>query len=299
MKIDAVHASPVLLLVVFICSLILNLIPESMLGTGGEVYIVTALLQLFIIALPTVIFLRLRGGDYTKKLRLRLPSPGHAAFMIFALMLMFFGSSGINYLMYNLFPDSTAGTTYNTTGGFSGGLYLILTMGVIPAITEEFLFRGVIVAEYESRGVPAAVVMSSLTFAMLHFSLIRLPVYLFCGLVLAVVLYTTRSLFAAMLVHMASNTATVFFGDLVYRVVSSQGVTLFVISLTAIILLSAILMLGQCEKIYTGYGVLNVDSSYTGKRRPKRGILGIFGSLSAPLFLLLVIVYIIAAVVGM
>lgn len=299
MKIDAVHASPALLLVVFICSLGLNLIPDSMLGTGGEVYIVTALLQLFIIALPAVIFSRLRGSSYTKKLRLRLPSPGHAAFMIFALFLMFFGSSGINYLMYTIFPGSADSTAYDPSGGFTGGLYLVLTMGIIPAITEEFLFRGVIVADYESCGVPAAVFMSSLTFAMLHFSLVRLPVYLFCGLILAVVLYTTRSLFATMLVHMLNNVATIFFGDIVYRVVSSQGVTLFVISLIAITLLSAVLMLGQCEKIYTGYGVLNADSSYAGKRRKKSGILGIFRSISAPLFLVLVIFYIIVAAVVM
>lgn len=233
-----------------------------------------------------------------KRLRFKRFRSGHAAFMFFALLLMFFGSCGINYLMHTLFPGADVSVGYDSSDGFAGGLYLVLTMAVIPAITEEFLFRGVVIAEYETEGVPAAVLVSSLTFAMLHFSFVRLPAYIFCGLILAVVLYTTRSLFAAMLVHMLNNTATIFFGDLVFRVVSSQGVVLFCLILVLFVLVSAILMFSECERIYAGYGVLNADSSYTGKRKKGRGISGIIQSLFAPLFMVLVILYIVIAAVG-
>ncbi len=298
MKAKAVIAAPILLLIIFLCNFGSSFIPPEIIGMENDPYIVASLIQLFILAIPALIFCRLRGGGYMKRLRFRRFSSGHTAFMFFALMLMFFGSCGINYLIHTVFPGANISSGYDSSDGFAGGLYLVLTMAIIPAITEELLFRGVIVSEYESEGVPAAVLISSLTFAMLHFSFAKLPAYFFCGIILAAVLYTTRSVFAAMLVHMLNNTATIFFGDLVFRVVSSQGIVLFCLILVLIILLSAILMFSECEKIYAGYGVLNADSSYTGKRKKGYGIKGILQSLFTPFFIILVILYIVFATVG-
>ncbi len=297
MKAKAIHAAPALLIAVFLCSFASTLIPADVIGADTDPYIATSLLQLFVLALPAIIFCRLRGGDYMKRLRLRMFSIGHIGFLIFALLFMFFGSSGINYLMHSLFPEAGAAVTYETSGGFAGGLYLVLTMAVIPAITEEFLFRGVIISEYENMGVPAAVFMSSLTFAMLHFNFARLAVYIFCGMVLALVVYTTRSVLAAILVHMLNNIATLFFGDIIYKVVTNQGIVLFCFILVAVILLAAIMMFGECEKIYAEYSAKNIDSSYTGKRKKGAGVSGIFYSMFTPLFTVLAVLYIIIAAV--
>lgn len=297
MKVKAIHAAPALLIAVFLFSFLSTLIPASRLGTDTDPYIVTSLIQIMVLALPAVIFCRLRGGSYVRKLRLRMFSVSHLAFMLFALIFMFLGSCGINYLMFTFFPETNGAISYEVSGGFAGGLYLVLTMAVIPAITEEFLFRGVIIAEYENYGVPAAVLLSSLTFAMLHFNFARLPVYIFCGIVLAIVLYTTKSVFAAMLVHMLNNTATLFFGNLIYKVVTYQGVVLFCFMLVALILLSAVMMFGECEKIYDDYRVRNADSSYTGPRKKGNGTAGIFYSVFCPLFTVLAVLYIVLAAV--
>ncbi len=298
MKAKAVHAAPILLILVFLLSFGSAFMPENIMGEGNDPYLVTSLVQLFILALPALIFCRLRGGGFIKRLRTKMFSTSHAAFLIFALLLMFFGSCGINFLMHYLFPMANVPVSHESEG-FAGGLYLVLTMAVIPAFTEEFLFRGVILAEYESEGVPTAVFMSSVTFAMLHFNFARLPGYLFCGLILAMVVYATRSIFAAILVHMLNNTATLFFGDLVYRVVSSQGMVLFCIALVSFVLISAILTFSECERIYAGYGVLNTDSGYTGQRKKGLGITKLFQSIFTPFFLLLVIIYAIIGAVNL
>ena len=297
MKVKAVHAAPILLIVVYLISFGSTLIPQEILGKGTDPYIITSLLQIFVLALPALIFCRLRGGNYMKKLRLHMFSAGHLGFMLYALLFMFLGSCGINYLMFTLFPESGAAVNYQVSDGFAGGLYLVLTMAVIPAVTEEFLFRSVIVAEYENYGVPAAVVLSSLTFAMLHFNFGRLPVYLFCGFVLALVLYTTRSVFAAIIVHMLNNTATLFFGNMIYKVVTYQGIVMFCFMLVALIIISAILMFSECEKIYADYSKRDLDSSYTGPRKKGDGAAGLFYGIFTPLFMLLVIIYIIIAAV--
>lgn len=298
MKAKAVHAVPLLLIFVFILSFGSGFIPKSIIGEGNDPYLVTSLIQLFVLALPALIFCRLRGGGFLKRLRIKMFNASHSAFLLFALLFMFFGSCGINFLMHYLFPAANVPISYESDG-FAGGLYLVLTMAVIPAITEEFLFRGVVLAEYESEGVPAAVFMSAVTFAMIHFNFARLPAHLFCGLVLVMVVYTTRSLFAAILVHMLNNTATLFFGDLVYRVVSSQGMVLFCFILVSLILLFAILTFSECERIYSGYGVLNKDSSYTGKRKKGLGTTKLMQSVFTPFFLLLIIIYAIIGAVNL
>ena len=143
--------------------------------------------------------------------------------------------------------------------------YLILAAGIIPAITEEFLFRGVVLCEYESEGIPAAVIMSSLFFAMLHGSAVGGITYLFCGVVLAMTLYATRSLLATIVVHMLSNTATILFGDIIYRVVSRQGIVLFVFALISLTFISLILSSASVSA-YTPPSVFSTLIPLTGKR---------------------------------
>lgn len=299
MKAKAVIAAPILLIIVFLLTWSVSLIPPETLGLDTDPLLSSAIIQLLIIALPAVIFCRLRGKGYMSKLRLRGIRASHIAFMIFSLGFLFFGSSGINYLMYTLFQTassdfSSAAAPYS---GISGGLYLVFAAAVVPAITEEFLFRGIIIAEYEEVGVPAAILMSSLTFAMLHSSFARLPSYIFCGLVLTMVLYTTRSVTAAMIVHMANNTLSVFFGDFVYKVVSRQGIALFCFTLAALIFLFAILMFGESERIYAGYAAARADSSYAEKIKKGHALSGIVQSIVSPPFTALAVLYIIITAV--
>jgi len=46
----------------------------------------------------------------------------------------------------------------------------------------------------------------------------QLPTYFYCGVILAIVLYTTRSVFASMAVHLLNNIATLLFDRFVYSV---------------------------------------------------------------------------------
>lgn len=246
-----------------------------------------------------MIFCRLRGKGYMKRLRLSGVRVSHIGYMIFSLGFLFFGSSGINYLMYTVFPSTSSEFSAVSSSyiGFSGGLYLVFAAAFVPAITEEFLFRGVILAEYEEVGVPAAVLMSSLTFAMLHSSFARLPSYIFCGLVLTMVLYTTRSVTCSMIVHMANNTLSVFFGDFVYKVVSRQGVALFCFTLASLIFVFGVLMFGESERIYAHYAAIRADSSYAEKVKKGHALSGIAQSIVSPPFTALAVLYIIITAV--
>ena len=61
--------------------------------------------------------------------------------------------------MYSLFPNAFAAggaetyTAFARNAGIFDGLYLVLAFAVLPAVTEEFLFRGILLAAYENLGV--------------------------------------------------------------------------------------------------------------------------------------------------
>ncbi len=81
----------------------------------------------------------------------------------------------------------------------------ILVIGMIPAVFEEFLLRGIVygvMAEYNSR---AALIFTTVMFALMHGNLEGLAGYLFLGAVLVVLLRRTGSLYACMLFHLVNN----------------------------------------------------------------------------------------------
>lgn len=84
-------------------------------------------------------------------------------------------------------------------------VFAILVIGLIPAVFEEFLLRGIvygIMAEYNSR---AAMIFTTVMFALMHGNPSGVVGYLFLGAMLVIVLRRTGSLYACMLVHFVNN----------------------------------------------------------------------------------------------
>lgn len=274
-KVRQTLAAPLLLCAVFLLSLGIRLVPSRVYG-GTDVYLAVSLLQLAVFAIPTAIFIALRGEGYSKKLRLRLPGRNHGLFIFCVFGVMTLTSMLINYGLYNAFPELFASSGAVSTESFStsyGGAASILAFAILPALCEEVLFRSVILAEYEVTGVFGAVIFSSATFAMSHFSLPGLGVYLFCGVCLAFVVYVTRSVVSSCIVHVAYNIVTLFSDRLIYRIISRQGSVLFVFAAACTVLLLCVIGFGQAERIYTGYSANNVPSEHVLKRKERQSMI--------------------------
>lgn len=85
----------------------------------------------------------------------------------------------------------------------------IFTMAAIPAVCEEFLFRGVILSAFERCGTKHAVVFSALLFALLHGSIIGAPSQFILGVVLALLVFWTDSIYAGLIYHTVHNAAAI------------------------------------------------------------------------------------------
>lgn len=287
------------MLVIFVLSSLIRFIPTDALGAGVDPYLAVAILQLFIFAVPSLIYMKLFFADRMPSLRFRLPKSRHIVFMTSAFLVAVTASALINYGMSSLFPDvyraTSASAQASLSGSVSGGLYAVLTFAIVPALVEEFLFRSIVVAEFECAGVGAAVIFSALTFAMSHFSFVRLPVYFVSGLILVFVLYVTRSVIASMIVHALTNTAALFFEDIVYRVVNRQGIVLFVFAVATLLLIFTAVMFGEAGRIYSGYGMMNEKADYRVRRKEK---VSLFAAAFSPAFLVLAVFYIVMSAVS-
>ena len=81
----------------------------------------------------------------------------------------------------------------------------LLFLCVVPAICEEFFFRGALINSYGVYGTKFAIFMSSLVFALFHFDIQNFIAPLLLGILFGNLLELTGSLFAAILAHFVNN----------------------------------------------------------------------------------------------
>lgn len=85
----------------------------------------------------------------------------------------------------------------------------VISIAAIPAICEEFLFRGAMLSAFERYGTRHAVLVTSLLFALLHGSIIGAPAQFILGVILALLVFWTDSVYAGLIYHTVHNAATV------------------------------------------------------------------------------------------
>lgn len=90
----------------------------------------------------------------------------------------------------------------------------VLTIGVVPAVCEEWMFRGFFQRGMESFGSRKAVLLSGVLFGLFHFDFQRFAAQALLGVVIAYVVYRSGSLFNGMLIHFLHNAGSVVISNL-------------------------------------------------------------------------------------
>ena len=120
--------------------------------------------------------------------------------------------------------------------------------------------------EYENGGVLRAVAFSSLFFGLLHFNVVNLPVSIFAGVILALTLYATRSLIAAVAVHILYNIFGLFGQPYLNALYNITGSTKFFIFFAAVLFFaSTAIFCAQASRLYRKYLYRGISANY---RRP-------------------------------
>jgi sodium transport system permease protein len=86
----------------------------------------------------------------------------------------------------------------------------VLLLALLPAVSEEVCFRGVVLSGLRSTGTTAgAVIVSAVLFGLFHMSLFHAVPAAVAGLVLALAVVWSGSLAAGIVIHLTNNTIAV------------------------------------------------------------------------------------------
>ena len=93
------------------------------------------------------------------------------------------------------------------TNSFSGFLFNIILLAVVPAIGEELFFRGIVqeicIGLFKNNNV--GIIITSLIFGILHFQIDNLLSIIFASLLLGYIYYHSNNIFLTILLHFGFN----------------------------------------------------------------------------------------------
>lgn len=267
-------------------------------GDGVDMYLSFVAVQLIVFMLPCVFYVRYRFLDIRESVRVRLPSPDKIMFTVLCALVLILTSmtmSAVGGVFGGVYKGNANGIS--APADTRTAIYYAVCFAVVPAICEELMFRGIIMSEYQRTSVAAAVITSSLFFAMIHFDLKLLPFYFLSGLVLSMCAYASNSIIASFFAHMLYNLFAIFGGGIVDRVMRSVGsVELLAMALGALLLFILILTFGECRRIYYLYAKRNKDSSYAPKHKQGTAAVRFASVLLSPGAIAVTVIFAVAAI---
>ncbi len=81
----------------------------------------------------------------------------------------------------------------------------VLMIGILPAITEELVFRGIIFNGLKKCGKWTAILLSAVMFSLMHANVPQFPFTFILGVVLGLVMWETGALWLCMILHFFNN----------------------------------------------------------------------------------------------
>jgi sodium transport system permease protein len=181
----------------------------------GEVGLLLS--EVCLLLLPVLIFVRLGGYRAVETLSLRLPRGRD----LLAALLIILGGTPLAWLLAWLqgfvlpvpweFLEEMSGLVQ--ADSTSRLVWLLVLLALTPAICEEALFRGVLLAGTRGRmSAPRAILLNGLVFGAFHLSFytaFRLLPTAWLGILLAWVVLRTRSIWTSALMHFVNNGSVV------------------------------------------------------------------------------------------
>ena len=292
---------PVLALVIFFFTLISGFVKTDPSAGTAELLLTFSVIQVAIFVLPTVFYAKLKKLNFARSASICLFAPARLILIVALLGVMLTGSLLINIAVYAIsgnaaLLESSSGSL-SQIGESAGTFITVVAVCIMPAVCEEFAFRGMILGEYRVYGAVPAIFASSLLFAMAHFSFASFASNFFCGLVLASAVLITRSVFASMILHAAYNLCSLFFIPYIRSILFEPLGTLFTVFFCAgLFFVFLAFSFGEAQATYHEYARKQqtakdeeIDRLRESKPPISKGMISVFASLT---FALCIVVFV-------
>jgi membrane protease YdiL (CAAX protease family) len=256
MKTKASFSAPLFALILYALLFASGFVKDRLIGAGGNVFLSVIILQILIFILPAIIFCRMKGVGYAVKLNIKLFSPGKLGCVIMSALVLICGSVLIRFAQIYLFGmrefSFSLFDTYLDAGISGEFLFTATAFAVVPALTEEFVYRTILLTEYNEAGFGAvtATLVTSLLSSMMCFSLETLPIRFMAAVMFCVVTYVTGSSIGAFLSHIIFNIYGIFGEKYILKaIVDPSNKIISIFTFTLLFLILAVILLGEFEHI--------------------------------------------------
>ena len=256
-RVNASHpffAAPLVVLTISVFVLFIQFVNVENMGKTA-VYAVMLALQTAVFGIPAAIFCFFRGQGYIFKLGFGLPRKKSLPVIVFGTLFFILSICVLKFGLFHFAYDATAYSLYGSSisirpSSFGSGLIMVLSLAAFPALLEELVFRGIVMHEYRMCGSFFSMIMSALLFAFVHFDLPQFPIYFVSGLILAWLVFLTKSVWASVIAHFAYNIFALFWEKYVWLFSSNpDSDILFWLILIAILLVCAFFFLSFAERL--------------------------------------------------
>jgi len=112
--------------------------------------------------------------------------------------------SGINLAIWDFF-GKVPSMTLPVTDTFAKFAAFVVVFAILPAIAEEFIYRGAIFSYSQSGGKPFAIIFSSLCFAFMHMQFYQIGYAFFAGLLFSLFILATKDIWFVVIMHFVNN----------------------------------------------------------------------------------------------
>ncbi|MBQ3792140.1 MAG: CPBP family intramembrane metalloprotease [Clostridia bacterium] len=258
MKIKSHYAAPVLMIVISALMVAARAAEKTEIENPNLAALTYVILNFVVFVIPAFIYSRLREKDDRVSFRIRWPSGFHVVFLAVSSLCLFFVSLSLGILSDHLFSDAfrdsalTSSSLYSLDGSFESVLRVLLAFALVPALCEEFVFRSVLLREYERFGMMLSSLIGATFFAMIHFHPVRFPIYFVCGWILSVIAFATDSFVSSAIAHFVCNTGVLLLENYVTRSVNTgqNGSVLLLFLVLLLTLLFLFLFLATAQKLF-------------------------------------------------
>ena len=170
--------------------------------------------------LPVCFFRLMSRGKPSESMKLAPRLPKETFAYILAGMAVILSAAYLNYYLiaptgYSEFSAENLWTdTYSTPHAV---VMSFVTMAIIPAFVEEFLFRGLIQTNLRPFGRGCAIIGSAVLFGVMHQNIEQIFYATVAGLVLGYLYEVTDSIWCGILLHLLNNGVSVFQSAIIER----------------------------------------------------------------------------------
>ncbi len=172
------------------------------------------LISSFCFTVPYIIAFKIFGFRISNLISFKKPEKGDF-FPLFLIGIAFcsFANIGSSYLSAWL---ESLGFNYvvdygENPDGFFGFLLSLISTAIVPALVEEFAYRGLVLGSLRKYGDGFAVLTSSIIFGIMHGNFEQMPFAFLVGLALGFVAVKSSSIWISVAIHAFNNFVSVFF----------------------------------------------------------------------------------------